>query len=167
MSDEKIKPQVNLSHPYTGWIETDEKLQEALQSTWSMFGPRLTDQGKPVEFNEFKKHFADELVALVMEELDNRPARPIHWTGTELQVIKLVELLVENGLIVTDGEEIYAYIAKHFVNKKGEPFKKSQLNSAGQQRSPDREGLIKDIVRSVARSDAPTQDRQPLIDRRK
>ena len=77
-------------------------------------------------------------------------AKTIQWLGTETQIVYLFDRLIARSLISTD--EQYAFIARHFTNRNGRPFKNTQLAQTAQNylansnRKPRGAGGIDDLL---------------------
>lgn len=84
---------------------------------------------------DFKNHFETEW--------NNK----IQWLGTELQLVNLITLFIENEYL--DSETVRfknKLIASHFINKKGNPFIEKQLGSVF---SDKKDSMFNDVTNTI------------------
>ncbi len=78
------------------------------------------------------------------QRANQKPVEKIQWQGTEAQLVYLFEKLYEKRLLpkaVNDKQ--FAFIEKHFINNKGQAFKRKQLAQASQNYQNNKEGKPK------------------------
>ncbi len=87
------------------------------------------------DINNFNYHFKDEWQT------------KIQWLGTELQIVNLITLLIENNFLDDETKKFKnKLISSHFLNKKGNRFVEKQLSSCF---ADKKDTLFNDITNSI------------------
>src|SRR5262249_28510444 len=79
----------------------------------------------------------------------------IQWLGTEAEITYLFDQLRNEGFI-SNSEELWAQIERHFLNKSGKPFDKKQLSGVfarDTQKPSERKRKIEKLVKQTKEKD--------------
>ncbi|MHA2061755.1 MAG: hypothetical protein ACW963_05640 [Candidatus Sifarchaeia archaeon] len=132
---ENTEVQIN----YLKWIlskqDTSVLLDEdILNNSWNEYNFNMNFV-RSSYYSEFRDYIKQEIksreekINLLSElkDLQSKGSKKIKWLGTEIEIIRLIQALIDEDLLQINKNRFKEFIVKHFYNKKGEPFNNKQL----------------------------------------